>query len=97
MADALLYPRPANRNLELHTVLHSLQEDPDLFRTYLDDPDAALNRFALDDDARSLLRTRDYKGMVARGVHPILVISLQRQIEWGMTMRADDSGGDSKQ
>jgi Aromatic-ring-opening dioxygenase LigAB, LigA subunit len=97
MSDALLYPRPAIRDLELHTVLHDLQENPELFRAFLDDPDAALKRLPLDDDARKLLGTRDYQGMVARGIHPILVISLQRQIEWGMTMRADDSGGDPKQ
>ena len=97
MADALLYPRPAIRDMELHTVLHDLQEDAELFRKYLDDPDVALRGISLDDDARKLLRDHDYQGLVARGVHPILVISLQRQIEWGMTMRADDSGGDSKQ
>ena len=94
MSDALLYPRPAIRDLELHTVLHDLQEDAELFRGYLDDPDTALSRFDLDEEARALLRNRDYQGLVARGVHPILVISLQRQIEWGMTMRADDSGGE---
>jgi hypothetical protein len=92
MPDTLLYPRPANRNLELHTVLHRLQEDAELFRAFLDDPGAALKPFPLDDDARSLLRNHDYRGLVARGVHPILVVSLQRQIEWGMTMRADDAG-----
>lgn len=97
MSDALYYPRPANRDLGLHTALHQLQEDEALFRAYLDDPDAALAQFGLDDEARTMLRERDYEGMVKRGVHPILVVQLQRHIEWGMKMASTDRPGAASQ
>jgi hypothetical protein len=92
MTDRLLYPRPATRDLELHTALHRLQEDEALFRQFLDDPDQVLGQFDLDSEARTLLRNRDYQGMVNRGVHPILVVQLQRHIDWGMTL-AQGPGG----
>jgi hypothetical protein len=93
MTDELYYPRPANRDLALHTVLHQLQEDEELFREFLGDPGGVAARFDLDEQARALLRDRDYRGMVRRGVHPILVVQLQRHIEWGMKITAADQPG----
>ncbi len=90
MTERLIYPRPANRDLELHTALHELQENEDIFRKFLEDPDAVVGRFDLDDEARALLRDRDYQGMVNRGVHPILVVQLQRNIDWGMNRSRDE-------
>lgn len=84
MAEDLIYPRPATRNLAIHTVLHALQENETLFQEFLADPDVVTGRFDVDEESRALLRARDYRGMVGRGVHPILVVQLQRHIEWGM-------------
>ena len=50
MTERLIYPRPANRDLELHTALHELQENEDIFRKFLEDPDAVVGRFDLDDE-----------------------------------------------
>lgn len=90
MTEELLYPRPATRNLAIHTVLHALQEDETLFQEFLADPDQVSSRFGVDDEGRALLRARDYRGMVSRGVHPILVVQLQRHIEWGMKVGHHD-------
>jgi len=90
MTDELIYPRPANRDLGIHTVLHALQEDEALFQEFLADPDTVTGRFGLDEEARALLRARDYRAMVSRGVHPILVVQLQRHIEWGMQVGHHD-------
>lgn len=90
MTDELLFPRPSNRDLAVHTVLHALQEDQDLFERFMKDPDEVLAAYDLDDEARRLLATRDYEGLVARGVHPILVVQLQRRVEWGVSRYADE-------
>ncbi|MGH3395993.1 MAG: hypothetical protein ACRDPO_15045 [Streptosporangiaceae bacterium] len=90
MTEELIYPRPGTRNLAVHTVLHALQEDEALFQEFLADPDQVTGRFGVDDEARALLRACDYRGMVSRGVHPILVVHLQRHIEWGMKAGHDD-------
>lgn len=92
MSDNLIYGRPQNRDLVIHTVLHSLQEDNDLFDRYMTDPSSVLSTFELDDEAHRLLRDRDYQGLVERGVHPILVVQLQRRVEWGVSRYVDDEG-----
>lgn len=91
MSDQLIYPRPANRDLVIHTILHALQEDKELFNLYMTEPDAVLGKYDLDEEARTLLRDRDYRGLVARGVHPILVVQLQRRVEWGVSRYAGHS------
>lgn len=91
MTDQLNFPRPANRDLVIHTVLHVLQQDTEAFAQYMRDPDSVLSRFDLDEEGHRLLRDHDYKGMVARGVHPILVVQLQRRIEWGVSRFTDEA------
>jgi len=90
VTDRLLFPRPANRDLVIHTVLHALQEDKGLFERYMEDPDSVLAAYDLDDDARRLLASRDYAGLVNRGVHPILVVQLQRRVEWGVSRYSNE-------
>jgi hypothetical protein len=91
MTDSLIYPRPRNGDFEFHRFLHELQENGALFRGFLSDPDGVMSRFDLDESSRGLLKARDYDGMVARGIHPILVVQLQRRIEWGLTMATGDT------
>lgn len=95
MTERLIYGRPQNRDLMIHTVLHALQEDNELFDRFMTDPKAVLSAFDLDDDAQRLLSDRDYQGLVERGVHPILVVQLQRRVEWGVSRYADEGGGAS--
>jgi hypothetical protein len=90
MSDKLLFPRPANRDLAVHTFLHALQEDGGLFDRFMEDPEAVLAAYDLDDEAKRLLATHDYTGLVARGIHPILVVQLQRRVEWGVSRYADE-------
>lgn len=97
MAEKLMYPRPDYRDLEVHTVLHDLQEDEALFGEYFANADAVLDQYDLDEEARGLLRNRDFDGMVRRGIHPILVVQLQRQIEWGIKMFTSDAAGPADQ
>lgn len=96
MTDRLMYPRPRNEDFEVHEILHELQEDEALFREFLVDPDAVMSRFQLDDEARVLIRTHDYEGMVRRGIHPIMVVQLQRQVEWGIKMFSAEDAGSSE-
>lgn len=95
MTDQLLFPRPANRDLGIHTVLHALQEDRELFERYMEEPEPVLAAYDLDDEGRRLLATRDYAGLVARGIHPILVVQLQRRVEWGVSRYADEREEDA--
>ena len=73
-----------------------MQEDQALFREFLVNPDAVLLRYDLDDEARVLMRTHDYEGMVRRGIHPIMVVQLQRQVEWGIKMFSAEDAGSSE-
>lgn len=95
MTGQLQFPRPANRDFVIHTVLHDLQEDRPLFERYMEDPESVLAAYELDDEGRRLLASRDYAGLVARGVHPILVVQLQRRVEWGVSRYADERSEDA--
>lgn len=89
---ALIYPRPKPSDYHVHRVLHDLQERTDVFLEYMSDPDAVLGRYDIDDEAARLIKERDYAGLVGRGIHPIIVVSLQRRVEWGTSHSA---GADS--
>lgn len=91
MTDKLMYPRPRSSDFDVHYALHQLQEDEGLFLEFLADPDAVLSRFPLDDQSKDLIKRRDYDGMVAAGLHPIMVVQYQRHIEWGMKMTAAEA------
>jgi hypothetical protein len=80
---SLIYPRPKASDYHVHRALHDLQERTDVFLEYLDDPDTVLGRYGIDDEAHRMIKERDYAGLVARGIHPIIVVALQRRIEWG--------------
>lgn len=60
----------------------------------MNDPDVALERFDLDDEAKNLLIGHHYKGLVARGIHPILVIHHQRDIEWSLQISSSEPGAE---
>lgn len=90
MPGELVFPRPANRDLVVHTVLHALQEDKQLFDRFMENPDVVLAGYDLDDEAERLLASLDYSGLVARGVHPVLVVQLQRRVEWGVSRHTDE-------
>jgi hypothetical protein len=82
----LMYQRPRPENYNGHKALHDLQESESIFREYLDDPDRVLDRYDLDDEMRSLIRNADYRGLVERGIHAVMVVQFQRRIEWGMSL-----------
>lgn len=82
----LMYQRPRPENYDGHKALHDLQESEAIFKEYLEDPDAVLDRYGLDDEMRSLIRNADYSGLVARGIHAVMVVQFQRRIEWGMSL-----------
>jgi hypothetical protein len=86
--SSLIYPRPKASDYHVHRVLHDLQERTDVFLEYLDNPDQVLQRYDIDDDSHRLIKERDYQGLVARGIHPIIVVALQRRIEWGTSHSA---------
>lgn len=96
----LLYPRPKASDYDVHRLLHDLQEREPVFRAYLDDPEALVGSYGVDDEAARLVVERDYDGLVARGLHPILVVALKRRIDWGTSLsaaagdEADESGAD---
>ncbi len=86
--STLYYPRPKASDYHVHRVLHDLQERSDIFREFLDRPDEVLARYELDEEAHQLIKNHDYQGLVARGIHPIIVVALQRRIEWGTSHSA---------
>jgi len=94
VTDKLIYPRPSPRDLAVHTLLHDLQEDEGLFQEFLAHREEVSRRFGVDAEATRLLVDLDYPGLVARGIHPILVVQLQRHIEWGMRMSTTAPEGD---
>ena len=89
MDDELNYPRPRVSDYDLHRVLYDLQENEDLFLEFSEDPDRILATYPLDEDARALLRAKDYDGMVRRGIHPVAVVAFKRHFDWGMKMTSD--------
>lgn len=87
----LMYQRPRPENYDGHKALHDLQESESIFREFLADRDAVLDRYDLDDEMRRLIRDADYPGLVARGIHAVMVVQFQRRIEWGMSLaKAED-------
>jgi hypothetical protein len=88
MTDELIYKRPRVGDFHVHRVLHDLQEDEELFQEFMVDPDKVLSAYPIDDEARRLIGEKDFAGLVARGIHPIMIVQFQRHIEWGMKMSA---------
>ena len=86
MSDNLYYPRPRHEDFELARLIHDLQEDDTLFGQFMADGPAFVERYELDDEAKKLVTSYDYEGMVARGIHPMLSVQLQRRIEWNLKM-----------
>ena len=86
MSDNLYYPRPRHEDFELARLIHDLQEDDGLFEQFMADGPAFVERYELDDEAKKLVTSYDYAGMVARGIHPMLSVQLQRRIEWNLKM-----------
>lgn len=89
--NELMYQRPRPENYEGHKALHDLQESESTFREFLENPDGVLARYDLDEDMRRLIKNADYSGLVARGIHAVMVVQFQRRIEWGMSLaKAED-------
>ena len=86
MSDNLYYPRPRHEDFELARLIHDIQENDGLFAEFMADGAAFVDRYELDDEAKKLLTSYDYQGLVARGVHPMLSVQLQRRIEWNLKM-----------
>lgn len=87
MSDTLYYPRPKPNDFELARAIHEIQENDDLFMEFLDQRRPFLDRYQLGDDAKDLLAELDYAGLVARGIHPMLVVQMQRRVEWGLDLK----------
>lgn len=86
MTNALYYPRPLAADFELARAIHEMQEDDDLFGQFLAERRPFLDRYPIADEAKDLLSNLDYAGLVARGIHPMLVVQMQRRVEWGMKL-----------
>lgn len=86
MSDQLYYPRPRHEDFELSRLIHDIQEDDELFAQFMADGDAFVSAYDLDDEARKLITSYDYAGLVDRGIHPMLSVQLQRRIEWNLSM-----------
>ncbi len=97
MADEpLMYPRPKAGDYYVHRLLHTIQEDEDLFVEFLDKPDAVLANYPeVDAEAKRLIAAHDYAGLQNRGIHPIMIVQFQRHIEWGMRMTASRAAATS--
>lgn len=86
MSGNLYYPRPRHEDFELARLIHDIQEDDALFEQFMADGASFVQRYELDEEARKLLTSYDYDGLVARGIHPMLSVQLQRRIEWNLKM-----------
>jgi hypothetical protein len=93
VSEDLYYKRPRHEDYELNRLIHGLQEDDTLFNTFMEDGRAFVDTYEVDDDAKRLMTTYDYKGLVARGIHPMLVVQLQRRIEWNLSMAVTRTEG----
>ena len=86
MSDNLYYPRPRHEDFELARLIHDIQEDDALFAEFMADGAGFVDRYELDDEAKKLMTSYDYEGLVGRGIHPMLSVQLQRRIEWNLKM-----------
>lgn len=86
MNDNLYYPRPRHEDYELARLIHDIQEDDDLFATFMDGPEDFVAAYDLDDEASKLVTSFDYDGLVVRGIHPMLSVQFKRRVEWNLKM-----------
>jgi hypothetical protein len=86
VSQDLYYPHPRHEDFQLNRLIHDLQENDALFTEFMADGRAFVARYDVDDEGRELVVTYDYPGLVARGIHPMLVVQLQRRIEWNLSM-----------
>ena len=86
MSDSLYYPRPRPDDYELARLIHDIQESDELFTEFMADPAAFVGRYELDEQARQLMTTFDYDGLVARGIHPMLSVQFMRNVQWNLKM-----------
>lgn len=86
MSSDLMYQRPRPENYDGHKALHDLQESDTIFKEFMADRDAVLDRYGLDEEMHRLIRDADYQGLVKRGIHAVMVVQFQRRIEWGLSL-----------
>lgn len=86
MSDSLYYPRPRHEDYELARLIHTIQEDDDLFAEFMADPAAFASGYSLDEEATALVTGFDYDGLVLRGIHPMLAVQFKRRVEWNLKM-----------
>ena len=73
-ADPARYP--------LNTTLYTLMNDRDLRRRFLADADAALADFALTEDERASVKSRNVKQLTALGAHPFLAFMADYNLKY---------------
>jgi len=86
MSDGLYYPRPRPEDYELARLIHDIQESDQLFTDFMANPEEFVGGYALDEEARKLMTTFDYDGLVARGIHPMLSVQFMRNVQWNLKM-----------
>lgn len=72
--------------MSIHTierVLYTLHAVPGRAQAFLQDPDAYLAGFPLEDDERVLLRTQDVRAMADRGVSQMLLFVTWQAVNGG--------------
>ena len=86
MSDGLYYPRPRHQDYELARLIHDIQESDKLFNEFMAAPEVFVEGYDLDDEAKKLMTTFDYDGLVARGIHPMLSVQFIRNVQWNLKM-----------
>lgn len=86
MSNGLYYPRPRHEDYELARLIHDIQESDELFAEFMAAPEEFVGRYELDDEARKLMITFDYDGLVERGIHPMLSVQFMRNVQWNLKM-----------
>jgi hypothetical protein len=81
MAD-LMYPHPEVPLYPGHLAMYLLGQQRDELESFLADRGAWLDRREVPEPDRDLFLRLDFAGLVAAGYHPILVLTVQKIVEF---------------
>lgn len=98
MRNELYYPRPDPNDYEVQRLVHDLLTDAAILERFKRAPQDLLAEYNLDAEIRSALGDNEFGVLRSRGVHPILLIQVQRLFAWELpAWSAAPSKKDSEQ
>lgn len=67
----------------LHKLLFDIRRDAAVTSQYLEDPDAVLDQYGIQDEWRQYMRSLDFKALYERGINPYLLYfcAIQLQVD----------------